>query len=43
MSNGKLALVTGGTGFILNLLMVLRRIYALILNEFDRHKLNSPA
>ena len=36
-------LVIGGVAFILNLLMVLRRIYALILNEFDRHKMSSPA
>jgi hypothetical protein len=35
-------LVTGAAGFVLNLLMALRRIYALILNEFDRHKLNGP-
>lgn len=36
-------LVAGSVNFVLNLLMVLRRMYALILNEFDRHKLNRAA
>jgi len=32
-------LVAGSTNFVLTLLMVLKRMYALVLNEFDRHKL----
>ena len=36
-------LVAGSVNFVLTLLMVLRRMYALLLNEFDRHKLNRAA
>jgi hypothetical protein len=32
-------LIAGSANFLLNLLMVLRRMYALIINEFDRHKI----
>jgi hypothetical protein len=33
-------LITGSANFVLTLLMVLRRMYALLLNEFDRHRPN---
>ncbi len=38
-------LVAGSANFLLNLLMILKRMYALVTNEFDRHKLqkNSPS
>jgi hypothetical protein len=36
-------LVAGSVAFVLTLLMVLRRIYALVGNEFDRHKRNRAA
>jgi hypothetical protein len=36
-------LIAGSINFVLTLLMVLRRMYALLLNEFDRHKLNRAA
>jgi hypothetical protein len=36
-------LIAGSMNFVLTLLMVLRRMYALLLNEFDRHKLNRVA
>jgi len=32
-------LVAGSTNFVLSLLMILKRMYALVINEFDRHKL----
>jgi hypothetical protein len=33
-------LITGAATLMLSLLMILRRMYVLILNEFDRHKLH---
>jgi len=36
-------LIAGSATFVLTLLMILRRMYALLLNEFDRHKLNRAA
>ena len=36
-------LVAGGANLVLTLLMVLRRMYALLLNEFDRHKITRAA
>ena len=36
-------LAAGSCNFLLTLLMVLRRMYALLQNEFDRHKLNRAA
>jgi hypothetical protein len=32
-------LITGASSLVLSLLMILRRIYILILDEFDRHRL----
>jgi hypothetical protein len=40
---GTLLLVAGSTNFVLTLLMVLRRMYALVTNEFDRHRFNRAA
>jgi hypothetical protein len=36
-------LITGSVAFLLTVLMLIRRMYALVLNEFDRHKLNQAA
>jgi hypothetical protein len=36
-------LVTGSINFVLTLLMVLRRMYALLMNEFDRHRFHRAA
>ena len=36
-------LITGSINFVLSLLMILRRIYALLMNEFDRHKILPPS
>jgi hypothetical protein len=36
-------LVAGSALFLLTLLMILKRIYAIVLNELDRHKFNRAA
>lgn len=36
-------LIAGSATFLLTLLMILKRIYAIVLNEIDRHKFNRAA
>jgi hypothetical protein len=36
-------LLLGSVNFTLTLLMILKRMYALLMNDFDRHKLNKVA